>query len=336
MSFNLVTKIPVPSDEEKRAIIARNAQRTADIVTSLTDEVTNKPPTEWTCGVIIGFLRSQGCSWKECFVMMNEYMNYTIEAQKRKELGKTLEKRHSFRLEMITCSVGCADFLRKTLPLNRVHFDNVIVVTDSKDEETKRVAQEYGATIFETDIFYANGNRFDRGTAYNDSLVATRFKDWVSFVDVDIVLPKDFRVQLSSFGLVDDCFYGLDRQEVTGDEREKLYKNEPFVSSKREASDWGFGFFQLFNMQSRFIKGKNIIYPGAEDIHNSDYLFRSQFGSGHSFNPDTGLWKWDPIYQIELPFFCYHVGNKDGASLTRHYPNPHGPPLSEPPQPISV
>lgn len=333
--MNLQTNVAVPSPETRPLVIERTKGAVVELFKDIGSAMLGPPPTEWTYGAIVGYLRARGYSWTDALTAMDEYLRFTVA-----ENPLVPEARHAFRMELITCSVGCADFLKTCLERNMRYFDRVLVVTDPKDEVSCNLARSMGADVLVTDRFYAQGKRFDRGSSYNRALKELRFKDWVAFMDVDIVLPREFRALVEAHGLRNDCFYGMARRDISSDnQREAFLAGQPFESTLHTGSDWGFGFFQLFNMNSCFLKDANPIYPANEDVNHSDYLFRKQFGRTHQFDEKTGVWNWDPVYQIKLPFECFHLGaNKGEPSLTRHYPNPHNlsVPLSLPSCPSPV
>lgn len=318
--MNLQTNVSVPTPQERPFVLERTKGEVFNLLNDLSSVIAGRPPDEWTYGAIVGHLRAKGYTWTEALTAMDEYLRMIVGLKREAE---TI--RHTFQLELITCSVGCADFLRVCLERNMRHFDRTIVVTDPKDDASHHLARSMGADVLITDRFYSQGKRFDRGSSYNRALKELRFRDFVAFMDVDIVLPDDFRIHLQTHGLKNDCFYGMPRRDISSEEeRGKFLDGKPFHSTLHEGSDWGFGFFQLFSPKSRFLQGKDPIYPPHEDVNHSDYLFRKQFGYTHQFDEKTGIWNWDPTYQVKLPFECFHLGaNGPTPSLTRHYHNPH-------------
>lgn len=321
MSFGLVTNVPIPAD--RNASIARVKGDVAKVLSDIKTVIPQLPPYEWASGMIVGYLRAKGYSWEDAMTAMDVYLQV---AGKPPSLP-----RHSFRMELVTCSVGCSSFLKTFLERNMRHFERTMVVTDPSDTQSQQLAESMGADLLISDRFYHAGRRFDRGSVYNRALKDLRYKDWVAFVDVDIVLPNAFRARLEDHGLSDDCFYGMSRIDIHGEDNRKAFlSGEPFKGEPHNGeSDWGFGFFQLFCLKSRFLAGVDPVYPSHDDVNHSDFLFRRQFGTGHVFDDKTGIWHWDPQHQIKLPMSCHHLGADGGTtpSLTRHYQNPEYSPL---------
>jgi hypothetical protein len=257
---------------------------------------------DFIAGNIIGFLRSKGFEWIDCILVAN----YILEINKNEnDLPKFFEG--------ITCSVGCADFLSIFLEKNLRHFDNLIVVTDRNDKQTFEVAKNFNIRLFVTDVFYENGNKFDRGSAYNRALKLLKYNDWVSFIDVDIILQKDHKEKFLNYNLNKNIFYGMDRHNIfSQSDREKVINDIDISTSPDCKHEWGFGYFQHFSMKHPVIqklKNQNSqIYPSSFDVGTSDFLFRKQFGFGAM--DESGRWNWDSNFQQKLPWHCYHIGSR--------------------------
>jgi hypothetical protein len=275
-------------------------------------------PKELAAGMLCGFLRGNGHSWVECFTAMEDYFaNNQIATVAQKSLRPELPRK-DYRLEGITCSVGCSEYLNDWLTHNRKHFHSVIVATDKNDLDSQSVAKSFGVNLLVTDAFYLNGNKFDRGTVYDMALRHLKYKDFVALIDCDIVLRPDFSSFLGKEGLRQDIFYGCDRLNIEDKaEKEKFRNGRPFRSVLASQEEWGFGYFQMFNMNNKHIHGKAHLYPSAKDANFSDYLFRAQFGSGHQFK--DGVWSWDKTAQSKLDIPCYHLGSDGQKSLTKKH-----------------
>lgn len=222
--------------------------------------------------------------------------------------------------ECITCSVGCSSFLKIFLEKNIKHFDNIIVVTSPTDPESIEISKKSGARTLVTDFFYRNGNKFDRGSAYNRALDFLKFNHWVSFIDVDIVLDDKHSEYLKNYPIFDDVFYGIDRLNIIRENERNLFlKGENFKCDLNCKHEWGFGYFQMFSMRHPLILKKinnsEIIYPSANDVGLSDFLFRMQFGLGGM--DKIKRWHWDSNYQRKLPWPCFHLGSDGLGSKSK-------------------
>lgn len=114
-------------------------------------------------------------------------------------------------IEGIIVCVNYSDFLAHTLPYNRNQFNNLVVVTDTKDIKTKKLCDFYHVKCLQTDVFYENGNEFNKGAAINYALQSLEQKDWVIHLDADIYLPPLTRHILENLPLEKHKIYGADR-----------------------------------------------------------------------------------------------------------------------------
>ena len=114
-------------------------------------------------------------------------------------------------LEGVIICVNYSDFLAHTLPYNKTHFDNLIVITDTKDIKTKKLCEYYHVKCIQTDIFYENGDNFNKGAAINYGLSQLENKGWVIHLDADIYLPPLTRSILENIPLEPHKIYSADR-----------------------------------------------------------------------------------------------------------------------------
>lgn len=116
-----------------------------------------------------------------------------------------------FRLSALVVCVNYWDFLRITLPINREHFDDIVVVTMPGDVVTPQVCAQMGATCCVTEEFLAGNAPFNKGRAINQALHSLTDPQWVVLLDADIVLPSSFRRDLSGVTLDPASIYTCDR-----------------------------------------------------------------------------------------------------------------------------
>lgn len=217
-------------------------------------------------------------------------------------------------LEALTMCVDYSDYLEHTLPLAKVHFDKMVVVTVERDKDTQKVCEQHGVECVFTNRLYEDGAAFNKGKGLNDGFKALSRTDWIALFDCDIILQPDFRqkidVELST--LNPECLYGTKRRKILyyedyvawKDGQEiKFYDRDPVICS---------GFFQLFNANCSKIKNKDAIYPEQVKSALGDITFR-------------GNWKeeeWKRLQSIEsvihLPHQKHDLG-KDVVCLRNWY-----------------
>lgn len=84
-----------------------------------------------------------------------------------------------------------ADVLALTLPYNRHHFEEVYVVTSSRDCDlpVKDIAGRCDAKAVTTDVFWDQGAAFNKWGAMEAGLDVMKREGWICVMDVDIVWP---------------------------------------------------------------------------------------------------------------------------------------------------
>ena len=199
-------------------------------------------------------------------------------------------------LEAVIVCVNYADFLSHTLPLNKQHFDRIVVVTSPQDKETQKLCEYHHVQCVQTSVFYEDGAAFNKAKGINVGLSKLTKKGWVLHLDGDMVLPPQFRSTLQPIDLDPTYVYGVDRLMCTSYEDWYAHTMKPHLT--QEASIYvhpycktmpigtriakygtkeGFvpiGFFQLWNPGASGIDH----YPEEHgDAGRSDMLFTMQW-----------------------------------------------------------
>lgn len=186
-------------------------------------------------------------------------------------------------IEAITVCVNYSDFLAYTLPLNKQHFDHMIIVTTREDKETQRLCSHHNVECLITDRFTEDGSAFNKAKGINEGLLYHSKRDWMIHIDADIVLPPLFRQIVQSKMLDKECIYGADRLMCPDFDSwlkhvhkpKPLYDNwiyihmDAFPIAARVADYNGdgyapIGYFQMWHPQT----SKHLLYPeehGAAD-----------------------------------------------------------------------
>lgn len=94
-------------------------------------------------------------------------------------------------MRAIMVSVNYSDLLSITLPYNKHHFTDVVVVTTSTDTVTRDVCDANRVRTFCTDIFYARGAAFNKFAALELGLDWMGRDGWLCVMDADVLWPKD-------------------------------------------------------------------------------------------------------------------------------------------------
>lgn len=114
------------------------------------------------------------------------------------------------KLECVTVCVNYGDFLAWTLPFNKFHFDNMVVVTSTADVETQKLCEYWHVQCIHTDVCF-EGDGFNKGKMINAGLERLGGNAWVVHMDADIFLPPHFRDIVQAISLDESCIFGLDR-----------------------------------------------------------------------------------------------------------------------------
>lgn len=201
------------------------------------------------------------------------------------------------RIEAVCVSVGYADFLAQTLPLNLHLFDHFVVVTTPRDHETREICRRYGVNCLLTDEFYRNGDKFNKARGINKGLDQLSHRDWIVHLDADIVLPQGFQKAVQEADPDPQVLYGVDRAMVRswwdwqklkasgylahGQHDFHCRVNFPKgyeVGPRWANSEYGYcpiGFFQMWNSKSDIYKGIHLKhYPTtSNDAARGDVQF---------------------------------------------------------------
>lgn len=145
-------------------------------------------------------------------------------------------------IESLTICVEYDDFLAITLPRNKKHFDETLVITSPEDAATQKLAASQHCKCLVTDAFYRKGAMFNKGLAIEEGFNRLERREWICVWDADIVMPQNIEISNKQT----DCLYVPARRLL----------EDP--SSYRDNLDWNLlpsptlphefsGYFQLFH-----------------------------------------------------------------------------------------
>lgn len=194
----------------------------------------------------------------------------------------------SQKLRALIICVDFSDLLWITLPYNRHHFDEVLVVTTPADERSQRVARNFGADVYETDSFYEAGAVFNKWSPLEEGLDAMGREGWICLMDVDILWPKT----LPAFELKLGCLHGPNRRVMT----------DAFAPIPDDWSD-----FPLYLPNSRLIAGYSQVFH-ADDPHLIELPWHKT-NWVHAAGADSYFQRqWPKCNRKRLPFATLHLG----------------------------
>jgi hypothetical protein len=195
-------------------------------------------------------------------------------------------------MRAVIVSVEYGDILNITLPYNRHHFEEVLVITTPQDDETIRVARRNNARIHLTRAFYDGGAIFNKWKALEEGLSA--FGRWgiLALMDADIMWPKSLPEIESGAGYERGYLYGPYRY-LWKDLRLSLPPEAQWRSLQR-FKDFEFpGYTQIFHADDPHL-------PFAP-WHEIDWVWAG--GADSAFQ---NLWPPERRYRLSWP--TLHLG----------------------------
>jgi hypothetical protein len=133
------------------------------------------------------------------------------------------------RLEAVSVSVGCGDFLDVTARHNAGLFDRWVIVTTPSDAETREVCRKHNLETVLTEDFGRDGADFAKARGINRGLEVLSADCWYLHLDADIILPPTFRQLLEAAHLDETCLYGWDRVMIRSWQEYERYRNSGFL-----------------------------------------------------------------------------------------------------------
>ena len=104
-------------------------------------------------------------------------------------------------IEVLIPCVNYADFLALTLPITKLLFDSITVITSPEDIQTQTAVQRNGVRAYLTDVWFKRGASFNKAAALNEYLAilkSTKRDCWILFLDADILFNRHLNSTLAS------------------------------------------------------------------------------------------------------------------------------------------
>lgn len=193
-------------------------------------------------------------------------------------------------LRAITVCVDYHDLLNLTLPYNRLHFSEVWVVTSAGDEKTRSVADSHGANVVSTDLFYADGAKFNKWRALENGLDIMGRTGWLCLLDADILWPK-YVPPLGTY-LQKGCLFTPYRRMAPL--MDVVPPEEKWLRFPRHRNVGEFaGYSQIFHASDKRL--------GKPPWHDTRWMHA---GGADSFFQR----KWPATHKVRPPFEVLHLG----------------------------
>jgi hypothetical protein len=149
-----------------------------------------------------------------------------VDARPGRPVAPRTEGFCSMKIEAVVVCVDYADFLSETLPHNLPHFDRTLVITAPHDVETQELCRRLSVPYYATNVFYKDGDKFNKARGIDFGLSYLRWNDWVVHLDADVYLPPMTRNVLEWRRLDPESIYGVDRVNCVGYEAWKAFAAE--------------------------------------------------------------------------------------------------------------
>lgn len=195
-----------------------------------------------------------------------------ITIKKSKSSPRIQPTQRSKKLDVIIISVDYNDYLILTLEENSKIFDNITVVTSTSDTICQKICEKFGVRCVITDKMYEENAIFNKGKAINEGIKSIENPDLILLLDADIIVENKINLEVLS----DDILYTSERIILPSYQSYQNYKNNKLKNKKIEP-DKGYGFFQLFCINNKFINKENPFPETSNDASWSDINFRDKF-----------------------------------------------------------
>lgn len=129
------------------------------------------------------------------------------------------------KIRCIIPSVQYSDFLARSIHLWKQGTDDLVIVTSSADDETKRLCDDHGVEWMTSDRWYVDGAVFNKAGALADgwrhqsqSIIAFGpGGDWWGLLaDADVIPPENWRELVDATDKQRGLLYGARRQTEAG------------------------------------------------------------------------------------------------------------------------
>lgn len=199
------------------------------------------------------------------------------------------------KLEAVSVCVNYHDYLKITANLNRKFFDEWVIVTIDSDYKTKKICKLFDLKCVISDGLCSNGI-FEKSKMLNDGIKVLSKTDWLLSLDVDIILPVDFKEILNTLELNYGNLYGATRKVGNNFNTSCLMNKCLDVKLLPNAiPNSPYGYFQLFSTRAKSLK-------------NRHFIFDEKFKTASQYDGDfMSLWTFEK--RKMLPINVSHISH---------------------------
>lgn len=211
---------------------------------------------------------------------------YLPEGDNEARVASAVQILYPKKLSCVITCINYSDYLDEVLPVNRRHFDELIVVTDRVDERTLNVCKRHGVKCVQSDRAHVKGAVISKGEMINDGIAELDNPQWILCTDADVILPYNFRRSFDTAILNPGVLYWTRRIEPNDSELPRvraalrndmldfLRAQKSYVQTYNDMS----GYFQLFNLSAMALRGQASIYPeGFPTAERVDRVFAEKW-----------------------------------------------------------
>jgi len=185
--------------------------------------------------------------------------------------------------------VDYSDLMAITLPYNRHHFSEVLIVTTPDDTNTIQLAESHDCQMYLTREFYEGGASFNKWLALESGLDHFGRHGWMCLMDADVLWPKEIKHQEYEIGKLYTPLRHMFSDITDPFPQEHEWKR---YRTHGNTGEWA-GYTQIFHADDYHL--------GPSPWHQTNW---KHAGGADSFFQR----KWEPQNKVRTPWNVLHVG----------------------------